>query len=566
MLIKRNKTGYWIFCFLLLTFFVTLPTISLAANLYFYPSSGTFKVGQAFSVSVYVSSSQEAMNAASGTIHFPQDKVLVSSLSKTGSIFDLWVKEPSFSNSSGTITFEGVVLNPGFQGSNGKIITINFLSKNAGRADLSFLSGSVLANDGKGTNILKSMGTASFNLEYNQKPSSSPNAPPAPKVSSPTHPDPNKWYSNNNPKFVWEITKDITGVGLLVGRKKNAAPAVFYSIPISEKQLYNLSDGVWYFHAQLKNQYGWGGITTFRFQIDTTPPEPFKITIDNGGDPTSPTPTLHFETKDKISGIKYYKIKIEGRKAITTSDTSYQTPPLPPGEYTVVVEAFDQAENSTAASTTLSIKPLDPPVIKEYPKKMSSNETLIVKGTSKYPNSTVTIFLQKDNEEIIQRDVKTDDNGNWNLVYDKNLGKGVYQLWAQVTDKRGAKSNPTSKVSVIVTIPSFILIGKLAINYLAGIVTIIALILLLVLMIFYVRYRIKIMREEIKKRTKRVEKYISEDFERLVNEVEKQVSKLDGKPDLSKREREIYEALKKILEESKKKIEKKIENIDRKLG
>lgn len=565
---KRKRTNLKtkiIYFVILLSFFFFLPKISLAATLYFYPSSGTFKVGSPFSVTVYVSSVDQAMNAASGIISFPTDKLSVTSLSKAGSIFDLWVKEPSFSNSAGTINFEGIVLNPGFQGSGGKIITINFISKNSGKANLNFFSGSVLANDGKGTNILTGMGKASFDIEYSQIQPTNPKAPPAPKISSPTHPDPNKWYSNNNPKFVWEITKDITGVGLLVGRKKDAAPAVFYSIPISEKQLYDLSDGIWYFHAQLKNQYGWGEVSTFKFQIDTTPPDPFKITIDNGGDPTNPTPTLHFETKDKPSGIKYYKIKIGDRKAVTTSNTFYQTPPLPPGDYTIVVEAFDQADNSTAASTTLSIKPLEPPVITEYPKKISSRETLIVKGTSKYPEATVTIFLQKDNEDIIQRNVNTENNGNWTLIYDRKLGKGVYKLWAQITDKRGAKSNPTSKVEIIVTLPAFIVIGEITLTYIAAIVTIIALILLLILLIFYVRYKIRVLREKIRERTKKAKGYISEDFEELVKKIEKEVAKFDKKPSLSKREREIYESLKKILEESKRKIEKKVENINNKL-
>ena len=66
------------------------------------------------------------MNAASGVISFPADKLEVVSLSKTGSVFTLWVQEPSFSNSAGTINFEGIVLNPGFIGAAGKTPTIKF--------------------------------------------------------------------------------------------------------------------------------------------------------------------------------------------------------------------------------------------------------------------------------------------------------------------------------------------------------------------------------------------------------------------------------------------------------
>lgn len=555
-----NKT--LLFVFFLIFYFIFLPSISFAANLYFLPSVGTFGVGKTFTVSVYVSSTDQAMNAASGVIIFPTDKLQVTSISKTGSIFDLWVKEPSFSNISGRVSFEGIVLNPGFKGSSGKIISINFLAKSAGKANLALSSASVLANDGKGTNILKEIGSATFTLEYNQIPSTNPNTPPAPEIYSPTHPDPDKWYSNSNPKFVWKITKDITGVGLLVGRKKNASPAVFYSIPISEKQLYNLPDGVWYFHVQLKNRYGWGEISTFKFKIDTQPPDPFKIAVDNEGDPTNPSPIIHFEAKDSLSGIKYYKVKVGNREPVELTNSEYKIPLLDPGEYTIVVEAFDQADNSTAASTTIHIEPLEAPEITEYPSKITTEDHLVIKGTSKYPNSKIIVFIQKDEENALQKETKTDSKGNWVYIYDKKLNKGVYRIWAKVIDNRGAKSKRSNTINILVALPAFIRIGKIAINYLSILVTIIALLIFLILLVMHARYKIETIRERITEKTEKTKKYIGRDFEKLQEEVEKQVSKLDGKKGLSDREREIYEALKKALEESKRKVEKRVDKID----
>jgi hypothetical protein len=135
-----------------------------AASLYFSPASGSRTVGGSLSVEVYVSSQDQAINAASGEISFPEDKLAVTSLSKSGSILNVWVKDPSYSNSQGTVNFEGVVLNPGYSGENGEIITVVFKVKAAGTAALSFSSGSVLANDGSGTSILSSLGTASFSF------------------------------------------------------------------------------------------------------------------------------------------------------------------------------------------------------------------------------------------------------------------------------------------------------------------------------------------------------------------------------------------------------------------
>src|SRR3989344_8830398 len=145
-------------------FFVALPATVSAANLYFSPSSGSRAVVATFSVSVYVSSANQAMNAAYGVVSYPADKLTVTSLSKTGSIFTLWVQEPLFSNSAGIVNFEGIALNPGFTGASGKLLTINFRVKTAGLANVLFSEASVLANDGQGTNILTSLNNANFYL------------------------------------------------------------------------------------------------------------------------------------------------------------------------------------------------------------------------------------------------------------------------------------------------------------------------------------------------------------------------------------------------------------------
>lgn len=151
-----------------ITILLALPQSSFADTMSLSPSSGTYVVGQAFSVRVLVSSPNQAINAVSGVLSFPANLLQVTSVSKSGSIVSLWVQEPSFSNSQGIVSFEGVVPNPGFSRANGTAVTINFKVIGQGSADLRFTSGSLLANDGLGTNILRTLGTASFNLA--QKP------------------------------------------------------------------------------------------------------------------------------------------------------------------------------------------------------------------------------------------------------------------------------------------------------------------------------------------------------------------------------------------------------------
>ena len=203
---KRMGTKVKLFLAVFISAFVLLSVfapLAQAANasLYFSPSSGSYDTGSTFRVSVFVSSANQAMNAASGVISYPKDKLEVTSLSKSGSIISLWVQEPSFSNSTGNITFEGIVLNPGFTGSSGKIITINFRVKSPGVAYVGFSSGAVLANDGTGVSILGSLGSASFSLggaipsvPGATTPVRAAGVPPAPQISSLTPPNPKNWY------------------------------------------------------------------------------------------------------------------------------------------------------------------------------------------------------------------------------------------------------------------------------------------------------------------------------------------------------------------------------------
>lgn len=166
-------------------FFFSGVSTASAATLSISPASATHTVGETFTLSVRVSSANQAMNAASGVVNFPTDLLQVMSLSKSSSIMNLWVQEPTFSNSAGTVNFEGVVLNPGFAGSGGNVLGITFRAKRVGDADLTISSGTVLANDGNGTEILTGTSGSSITIESAPEPAKpSPKAPVSPETTA----------------------------------------------------------------------------------------------------------------------------------------------------------------------------------------------------------------------------------------------------------------------------------------------------------------------------------------------------------------------------------------------
>jgi len=206
-----------------------LPVKVMAASLYFSPSSGSYDVGSIITVGVYVSGAEQAMNAASGVISFSNDKLEVASLSKNGSIFSLWIQEPSFSNSAGVINFEGIALNPGFPKMGGELLMVNFRIKAPGTVFLNFSSGMVLANDGRGSNILTGLDNAQFNLVSAEQPLAPEiavssklltDASSAPKTMLTAQSEPVKWYPLNVAEFTWKLLRNATGgVSLSVGKK-----------------------------------------------------------------------------------------------------------------------------------------------------------------------------------------------------------------------------------------------------------------------------------------------------------------------------------------------------------
>jgi hypothetical protein len=561
---------------LIFLFLGMLPVAADAATLYFSPSSGSYTVGSTLSTSVYVSSADQAMNAASGVISFPQDKLEVTSLSKSGSIFTLWVQEPSFLNSVGTINFEGIVLNPGFSGATGKILTANFKVKVAGVATLNFSSGSVLANDGKGTNILTSLGNVQFSLggagptvPEATTPSAVSGAPSAPQIFSLTHPDPNKWYAKKDAKFTWSISSDVTGVRLLVGIIPAAIPTVTYVPAINEKEVTNLGDGIWYFHVQLRNASGWGEVSHFRFQIDTEPPASFEIKFIDGKETTNPRPTVIFDTTDSISGIEYYKVKIGEEDFFALSSeivqgNPYTFPLQAPGKRTILVQAFDKAGNYTTAVEEFVILPIETPVITDYPQTLLPGTTLLIKGTVA-PEAKVKVYIQKDEKETRTEEIKSDQEGKWSYIGTESLEKGIYKIWAEAINSLGAKSELSEKITIQVNPPAFIRIGSLVIDYLTTIVTLLILISVIVFGIIWSWQKIKQRRKRLRKEIAEADKALYQAFKALREETKEQIAKLDGEPGLNEREKKICDDLKKALKISEKFIGKEIKDIEKEL-
>lgn len=574
-IMKRIAIGF----FLGVVFLAGRGDAASAASLDFSPARAGVTVGATVTLSVFVSSPDQAMNAVSTSISFPHDKLEAVSLSKAASIVNFWAKEPSFSNVEGTIQADGIVLNPGYKGSAGKIFSIQFRTKSGGSAPVSFSSASVLANDGKGTNILSTLGTASIAIDVPITGPASPTAttpvlPPgrpfAPKVTSSTHPYSNAWYANANPEFKWEIPPATTAVSIALDHNPMGDPGTHSDGIIVGKEFKNVEDGTWYFHVRLRNREGWGAISHFQIQIDTKSPEAFAIEFPEGKETSNPTPAVIFTTTDATSGVVAYKLKIGEQEAISiapdkvASRMSYVLPALDPGRRTIVAQAFDRAGNVTTATEEIVIKPLDPPSLTSYPKELAVGEVLKIQGNT-YPDATVAIRLTPEHGTPVIEEVKSNVNGVFEIIWPNRPASGLYSIAAQVTDSRGGKSNFSEPITIEVRERAVLRIGSVVIDYLSVIMSLLGILVLLVAVVILIWYRLIAFRKRLHKEVKEAEEALHVTFDVIREELQKQVrilERAENKRDLTDEEIKLLKRMRSMMNSGEALIDKEITDVE----
>ena len=137
-------------------------------NLFWSTHPGAVEEGDRMTIDVKVRSTTQSINAISGSVSFPSELVAVRNISKTKSIINFWTQEPKLTKNK--ISFEGVILNPGYVGNGGIIFSITFEAKQSGTVLLNYNDGGVLANDGLGSNLLTMLNSTSFKIIPSKRP------------------------------------------------------------------------------------------------------------------------------------------------------------------------------------------------------------------------------------------------------------------------------------------------------------------------------------------------------------------------------------------------------------
>jgi hypothetical protein len=456
-----NKIKFLSFAFIIAGFIFSAATAH-AATLYISPEAKSLKIGEEFNFDLLLNTEGAEVNATQATVQFPADMLELASVNRSGSVFNFWVEEPVISNEDGTLKFIGGT-SKSISGGALKVLTLRFKARGAGKKDVSIGDAVVTAADGKGTNVLSS--TTGTNIVVStemispvaipttpevtapqvltREPEIAKGLPAKPAIRVPLYPVPNGWYNHvGELTAFWDVPADVTDVAVSLNKNPNAEPQATEKTLVNGKNFGKLSEGVWYVHAQFKNNIGWGPTAHYKIQIDTTAPLPFKLKISETRS-DNPSPRLEFRTQDALSGLAHAMIYSDGTLLMESADSAATLLPLKPGKHKLTVRIADLAGNAVEDFVDVEILPLPMPEIVFITDKMSEGETIFAQGKSVASGYVDVVVTDKDGKVVYSGTTDSDKDGNWAVKAKEPLARGTYSFIATARDNRGAVSFAT---------------------------------------------------------------------------------------------------------------------------
>lgn len=350
---------------LLLLFFLLSSATAFAASYTFVPASGSYEVGETFTVRLLINTAGQSVVGlvGGGALAYDSSKLTLTNISFVD--FNLPVTEPTVGPSP--IRFEGGKI--GSASGNVAVLNATFRGRAEGSATVSIQDAQILQ---AGSSILTGAApSATFSITpaaAAPEPPATPSTPTtpqrtvnipvpnAPAVTSETHADEDAWYAITEVSYEWDIPYGVTALQTAFGEDPTLEPDELHEPPISSWEKGDITDGTWYFAVTFKNRGGWSSTTRFAINVDTTPPEPFEV-VSVGGDLTA---QVRFEATDGLSGIEVYRISVDGERPRDVQPNElvaggYTISNLDPGMHTISVTAVDLAGNETMVDATVEV-------------------------------------------------------------------------------------------------------------------------------------------------------------------------------------------------------------------
>ena len=360
--------------------FLLFITSVEAADLTTLPVDRFYQTGETFTATIGVDPKGEEVSRLSGNIAFDTTKLEVVRIRTNSTDFAHLDLDPTLTDSD-VIVFKAD--NPLPITSSATVFAIEFMALAPGEVWLSanniaiynvagekvnylerlinIVYTTIVSADGSEINSSQSASSASNDSVSGNEGESGEVLEPdnslamLPIIISAEIPDPGRWYNLTEASFNWLLPEGVVKVATDITDKADHEPLTVHSPPITELALnrQDLVPGIQYLSVQFKDNDGWGEITSYPIKIDTTPPEPFKVSFDESYQ------KLFFNTADFVSGIERYEIIVADQPPIVITPNQikvgYRLKGLAPGNHLVAVVARDFAGNERVSTKSILV-------------------------------------------------------------------------------------------------------------------------------------------------------------------------------------------------------------------
>jgi len=338
------KLSFTLLLGLIVTLLLTNVSWAAGGAVFSLSSVGSpIEVGKQFTVNLNINPGTSSVDTARAHLSFSADLITATGFALNGRI-----TSPSPGNridsgagtvSWGAFTVDTPIISPSSFGQ------ISFIAKAAGTAAIKILSDSKLIDDG---NEVSNPG--GFNQITVEIIPSTTNPSVIAQLTSPTHPDQDKWYQNNNVQFQWT---GITGGHYAWDFDQSPDTIPTKSTTDRTKKITGVKNGTWYFHLAKSPVADADAVIHYRVQIDSLKPNPIEPYLDIGNQENL---VLKFATTDYHSGVASYAIKVNQESTIENVISPYTLRGLNIGSNLITVTVYDQAGNPRTGWVKFALK------------------------------------------------------------------------------------------------------------------------------------------------------------------------------------------------------------------
>jgi hypothetical protein len=323
------------------------------ATLALEPDYDTFDISDSHRIAIRLSTGGEAINAAGVVLDYDPKLIEVEQIITENSFCrqDLFV-ERKIDNKNGEVRLSCGLPSPGFKDPKGIVAELIIRFRQMGLASLRFGDDTqVLANDGFGTNVLRTVTNGSYYITSRESQLTAENLGQL-FVFSPSHPNSERWYSEKDVILVW---LGISGYEYeyLFDDIPDSVPNGEYTTTEKDIHFQAEKDGIYYFHILAKKKGRASPVSHYKIMIDTTPPLGPIIKTSSKNINAGEVVRMAFYSEDKLSGLQSNFYIDFGNGLFLPVSSPLYIPFLQTGTHNLKVRVFDRAGNFSDALVSI---------------------------------------------------------------------------------------------------------------------------------------------------------------------------------------------------------------------